>query len=64
VSGAEITLTQSNIAQLLGLSNEGVFRTITPASGRKSSYVRRIAQECYVNEEVIPSNKVTDMKEE
>ncbi|MCI90081.1 hypothetical protein A2U01_0111371, partial [Trifolium medium] len=38
VSGAEITLTQSNIAQLLGLPNEGVFRTFTAASGRKSSY--------------------------
>ncbi|MCI57630.1 hypothetical protein A2U01_0078881, partial [Trifolium medium] len=30
VSGSEITLTKSNIAQLLGLSNEGVFKTFTP----------------------------------
>ncbi|MCI89201.1 hypothetical protein A2U01_0110489 [Trifolium medium] len=49
---------------MLGLSNEGVFLTFTPASGRKSSYGRRIAQQCYINEEATPSNKVADMKEE
>ncbi|MCI64766.1 hypothetical protein A2U01_0086024, partial [Trifolium medium] len=54
----------SNIAQLLGLSNEGVFKTFTPACGRKSSYGRRIAQQCYINEEATPSNKVSDMKDE
>ncbi|MCI78397.1 hypothetical protein A2U01_0099667, partial [Trifolium medium] len=32
VSGSEIILTQSNIVQLLGLPNKGVFRTFTPAS--------------------------------
>ncbi|MCI39188.1 hypothetical protein A2U01_0060419, partial [Trifolium medium] len=33
VSGAEITLTQSNIAQILGLSNTGVFLTYSSKAG-------------------------------
>ncbi|MCH97304.1 hypothetical protein A2U01_0018298 [Trifolium medium] len=63
VSGSEIILTQSNIAQLLSLPNKGVFRTFTPTTGKKSPYVKRIAQECYINEEATPTNKVSDMKE-
>ncbi|MCI72497.1 hypothetical protein A2U01_0093760, partial [Trifolium medium] len=60
---SEIILTQSNIAQVLKLSNKGVFKTFTPASGKKSPYVSRIAEECYIDEDSTPSNKVRDMKE-
>ncbi|MCI70971.1 hypothetical protein A2U01_0092234, partial [Trifolium medium] len=35
----------------------------TPATGKKSPYVQRIAHECYINGEEIPTNKVSDMKE-
>ncbi|MCI12568.1 hypothetical protein A2U01_0033673 [Trifolium medium] len=63
VSGSEIILTQSNIAQMLKLPNRGVFKTFTPATGKKSAYVKKNAQECYINEEATPTNKVSDMKE-
>ncbi|MCI71809.1 hypothetical protein A2U01_0093072, partial [Trifolium medium] len=53
VSGSEIILTQSNIAQVLKLPNKGVFKTFTPAFGKKSDYVKRIAQECYINEDSV-----------
>ncbi|MCH85831.1 hypothetical protein A2U01_0006683, partial [Trifolium medium] len=63
VTGFEVILTQSNIAQVLKLPNQGVFKTFTHASGRKSPYVSRIAKNCYIDEDSIPSNKVKDMKE-
>ncbi|MCH85836.1 hypothetical protein A2U01_0006688, partial [Trifolium medium] len=63
VSGSKIILTQSNIAQVLKLPNKSVFKTFTPASGKKPPYVKRIAQECYIDEDSVPSNKVRDMKE-
>ncbi|MCI27060.1 hypothetical protein A2U01_0048258, partial [Trifolium medium] len=40
-----------------------VSKTFTPTSGKKSSYVQRISQECYIDEDSVPSNKVRDMKE-
>ncbi|MCI39548.1 hypothetical protein A2U01_0060780, partial [Trifolium medium] len=57
VLGSEIILTQSNIAQVLKLPNKAVFKTFTPASGKKSPYVKRFAQECYIDEDLVPSNK-------
>ncbi|MCH80268.1 hypothetical protein A2U01_0001034 [Trifolium medium] len=63
VSGSEIILTQSNIAQMLKLPNTGTFKSFTPATGKKSAYVERIAQECYIEEDATPTNKVRDMKE-
>ncbi|MCI18573.1 hypothetical protein A2U01_0039727, partial [Trifolium medium] len=63
VTGFEVILTQSNIAQVPKLPNQGVFKTFTPASGRKSPYVSRIAKNCYLDEDSVPSNKVRDMKE-
>ncbi|MCI29367.1 hypothetical protein A2U01_0050576, partial [Trifolium medium] len=63
VTGFEVILTQSNIAQVLKLPNQGVFKTFTPASGRKSPYVSRIAKNYYIDEDSIPINKVRDMKE-
>ncbi|MCI45893.1 hypothetical protein A2U01_0067132, partial [Trifolium medium] len=61
---AEITLTQSSIAQMLGLSNSGVFLTYSSKAGGKSDYVKRIAEHCYVDEKSVTSNKVAEMREE
>ncbi|MCI20922.1 hypothetical protein A2U01_0042085, partial [Trifolium medium] len=43
VSGSKIILTQSNIAQMLKLPNKSVFKSFTPATGRKSSYQEKAA---------------------
>ncbi|MCI03861.1 hypothetical protein A2U01_0024902 [Trifolium medium] len=61
--GSEIVITRSNRSQMLNLPNEGAFMTFTKGTGKKLPYVKRIAQECYINEDEIPTNKVSDMKE-
>ncbi|MCI08586.1 hypothetical protein A2U01_0029663, partial [Trifolium medium] len=63
VTGYEVTLTQSNIAQVLKLPNQGIFMTFTPTSGKLSNFVSRISKKCYLNETVEPTNKVRDMKD-
>ncbi|MCH83836.1 hypothetical protein A2U01_0004662, partial [Trifolium medium] len=62
VTGYEVTLTQSIIAQVLKLPNQGIFKTFTPTSGKLSNFVSRIAMQCYIDEEAEPTNKVNDMK--
>ncbi|MCI23153.1 hypothetical protein A2U01_0044331, partial [Trifolium medium] len=61
-TGYEVTITQSTIAELLRITNKGIFKTFTPSSGRKSDYVERIAQRCYIKEDDEPTNKVSDLK--
>ncbi|MCH86176.1 cullin-like protein [Trifolium medium] len=63
VTGYKATLTQSHIAKLLNIPNNGVFITFKPGMGRKSSFVGRIAKKCYLQEDIEPSNKVKDMKD-
>ncbi|MCI92783.1 hypothetical protein A2U01_0114080, partial [Trifolium medium] len=49
---------------MLGLSNSGVFLTYSSKAGGKSDYVKRIAEQCYVDEKSVTSNKVAEMREE
>ncbi|MCH96598.1 hypothetical protein A2U01_0017585 [Trifolium medium] len=63
IMGFKATLTQSHIAKLLKIPNNGVFMSFKPGMGKKSSFVARIAKKCYLKEDEEPSNKVKDMKD-
>ncbi|MCH93832.1 cullin-like protein, partial [Trifolium medium] len=62
VTGYEVNITQSTIAELMKIPNQGIFMTFTPTSGKSSTFVKRIAKKCYLDENAEPTNKASDMK--
>ncbi|MCI29265.1 NADH-ubiquinone oxidoreductase chain, partial [Trifolium medium] len=62
VTDYEVTITQSTIAELLKIPNQGIFMTFTSTSGKMSTFIKRIAKKCNENEDAEPTNKASDMK--